>query len=134
MLAVLFFAMSVLFIPARILVFPLIFHSIQDEIPETSRPLITRLYQLWLVLLGTLIVNMVACIIILISGSPAGGSDLGGSLGSVSTARQIPQLTPFRYLILITPLSFLLWYRCALHPLPGEIKLTDPADRYIMVI
>ncbi|KIM49059.1 hypothetical protein M413DRAFT_60358, partial [Hebeloma cylindrosporum] len=76
--------------------FPLIFHSIQDEIPETSRPLITRLYQLWLVLLGTLIINMVACMIILISGSPSGGGDFGGSLG---------------YLILITPLSFLLWYR-----------------------
>jgi SCAMP family len=40
-------------------VFPLIFHSIKDEIPETSRPLITRLFQLWLVLLGTLVVNMV---------------------------------------------------------------------------
>lgn len=93
MLAVLFLVMSVLLIPARILVFPLIFHSIQDEIPETSRPLITRLYQLWLVLLGTLIINLVACIIILISGSPAGGGDLGGSLGSVSTAKQIPQLT-----------------------------------------
>jgi hypothetical protein len=78
--------MSRLLIPARILVFPLIFHSIQDEIPETSRPLITRLYQLWLVLLGTLIINMVACIIILISGSPSGGGDLGGSLGLVSTA------------------------------------------------
>ena len=62
-------------------VFPLIFHSIQDEIPEPHRQLITRLYQLWLVLLGTLIINMVACICILISGSASGGSDLGASIG-----------------------------------------------------
>ncbi|KAJ2982658.1 hypothetical protein NUW54_g10721 [Trametes sanguinea] len=77
-------------------VFPLIFHSIQDEIPQASQPLITRLYQLWLVLAGTLVVNMVACICILASGSSNGGSDLGSSIG---------------YVVFITPLSFLLWYR-----------------------
>jgi len=76
--------------------FPLIFHSIKDEIPEDFRPLITRLYQLWLVLAGTLLINMVACIFILLAGSSEGGKDLGGSIG---------------YIFLITPLSFLLWYR-----------------------
>ncbi|KAI6045761.1 scamp family-domain-containing protein [Pisolithus marmoratus] len=76
--------------------FPLIFHSIPEEIPEASRPLITRLYQLWLVLLATLIVNMIACIFLLVAGSSDGGKDLGGSIG---------------YLLLIAPLSFLLWYR-----------------------
>lgn len=76
--------------------FPLVFHSIRDEIPSASQSLITRLYQLWLVLAGTLIVNMVACICILASGSSNGGSDLGSSIG---------------YVIMITPLSFLLWYR-----------------------
>ncbi|GJE87160.1 secretory carrier-associated membrane protein [Phanerochaete sordida] len=74
--------------------YPLIFHSIQEEIPEASRPLITRLYQLWLLLVLVLIVNMVACIFILIAGK--GGSALGSSIG---------------YLIVIPPLSFLLWYR-----------------------
>ena len=64
-------------------VFPLIFHSIKDEIPEASRPLITRLYQLWLVLLLTLIINMVACIFILLGGSSDGARDLGGSIGCV---------------------------------------------------
>jgi len=39
---------------------------------------------------------MVACICILISGSAAGGSDLGASIG---------------YLLIISVLSFLLWYR-----------------------
>ncbi|OSX65306.1 hypothetical protein POSPLADRAFT_1039036 [Postia placenta MAD-698-R-SB12] len=76
--------------------YPLIFHSIPEEIPEHHRPLMTRLYQLWFVLVGTLVVNMVACIIILASGSSNGASDLGSSIG---------------YLIVIPPLSFLLWYR-----------------------
>ncbi|KAL0946583.1 hypothetical protein HGRIS_012785 [Hohenbuehelia grisea] len=76
--------------------FPLIFHSIQDEIPEASRPLITRIYQLWLVLVATLIVNLVACIFILLSGSSDGGRDLGSSIG---------------YIVFIPITSFLLWYR-----------------------
>lgn len=62
-------------------VYPLIFHSIQEEIPEASRPLITRLYQLWLVLLLALIINMVANIFILTAGG--GGSGLGSSIGYV---------------------------------------------------
>jgi hypothetical protein len=66
-------------------VFPLIYHSIKDEIPEASRPLITRLYQLWLVLFLTLIVNMIACIFILLGGSSDGGRDLGASIGCVSS-------------------------------------------------
>ncbi|KAG6917978.1 hypothetical protein DXG01_017162 [Tephrocybe rancida] len=61
--------------------FPLIFHSIKDEIPEASQPLITRLYQLWLVLLLTLIINMVACIFILLAGAAEAGRDLGASIG-----------------------------------------------------
>ncbi|PCH38004.1 scamp-domain-containing protein [Wolfiporia cocos MD-104 SS10] len=76
--------------------YPLVYHSIQEEIPEPWRPLITRLYQLWFVLFGTLVINMVACIFVLTSGSSNGGSDLGSSIG---------------YLLVITPLSFLLWYR-----------------------
>ena len=64
-------------------VFPLIYHSISDEIPEASRSLINRLYQLWLVLFATLIVNMVACIFFLVAGSSDGGKDLGGSIGHV---------------------------------------------------
>jgi hypothetical protein len=67
----------ILFIP----VYPLIYHAISEEIPDPSRPLITRLYQLWLVLLGTLIINMVACIFLLVAGSSDGGKDLGASIG-----------------------------------------------------
>jgi hypothetical protein len=41
----------------------------------------TRLYQLWLVLMLTLIINMVACIFILLAGAADGGRDLGASIG-----------------------------------------------------
>lgn len=76
--------------------FPLIFHSIKDEIPEGSQSLVTRLYQLWLVLLGTLILNLVACVFILLAGASDGGRDLGASI---------------MYLPVIGLCSFLLWYR-----------------------
>jgi len=76
--------------------FPLIFHSIQDEIPQDSRSLITRIFQLWLVLCGTLVINMIACIFILTSGGSDGGKDLAASIS---------------YLPVISILSFLLWYR-----------------------
>lgn len=76
--------------------YPLIYHSIADEIPEASRPLITRIFQLWLVLGLTLLFNMVACIVNFAVGAKDSGSDLGSSIG---------------YFIFITPLSFLLWYR-----------------------
>lgn len=76
--------------------FPLIFHSIDDEIPQEHRALVTRLFQLWLVLGATLIVNMVACIFILTSGGSDGGKDLAASIS---------------YIPVIGILSFLLWYR-----------------------
>jgi secretory carrier-associated membrane protein len=65
-----------LYLPVCPIGYPLIYHDISEEIPEASRPLITRLYQLWLVLLGTLIVNMVACVFVLTSGGPDGVKDL----------------------------------------------------------
>ncbi|KIY72155.1 scamp-domain-containing protein [Cylindrobasidium torrendii FP15055 ss-10] len=76
--------------------FPLIYHDISVELPDQWKPLITRLYQLWMVLGVTLIINFIACIFILVSGSRDGGRDVGASIG---------------YLIIMPPLSFLLWYR-----------------------
>ncbi|KAI0256813.1 scamp family-domain-containing protein [Lactifluus subvellereus] len=76
--------------------FPLVYHDISEEIPEASRPLITRLYLLWLVLAGTLVVNMVACIFVLTSGGSDGVKDLIVSI----------IIAP-----VISVLSFLLWYR-----------------------
>lgn len=96
-----------------LVVFPLIFHSIPEEIPDASQPLITRLYQLWLVLLGTLILNMIACIFILIAGSSDGGRDVGASIGSAQlSVHVIATHFRLRYLFTISALSFLLWYRC----------------------
>ncbi|CAK5277673.1 unnamed protein product [Mycena citricolor] len=92
---------------------PLIFHSIPDEIPEASQLLVTRLYQLWLVLAATLIINVVACIMILISGSRDGGRDLGASIG---------------YVFIITVTSFLLWYRYGDYIHFGTLPLTGPAS------
>ena len=62
------------------LVFPLLFHSIQDEIPEGSRALVTRLYQLWLLLAATLIMNFVAYLVLLISGATGA---VGGFVTSI---------------------------------------------------
>jgi len=76
--------------------YPLIYHDIDVEIPQEHRPVITRLYQLWLVLAATLILNMIACIFILVAGSSDGGKDLGASIG---------------YIPFIGLTSFLLWYR-----------------------
>lgn len=71
-------------------VYPLIFHSIADEIPEAHRATMTRLYQIWLALGVTLIVNFVACLFVLLAGSADGGKDLGGSITYVGE--------PFAYL------------------------------------
>lgn len=76
--------------------FPLIFHSIKDEIPESHQQTMTRLFQLWLVLGVTLIVNLVAMIFVVVSGDGDGVRDLSGSI---------------TYLPIIGLLSFLLWYR-----------------------
>ena len=66
--------------------FPLIFHSIPDEIPEPSRPLITRLFQLWLILAATLVINLVACIVLVVSGQGDGARDLSGAITYVEVA------------------------------------------------
>jgi len=76
--------LSCSFLPVLLVVFPLIYHDISEEIPEASRPLITRLYLLWLILAGTLIVNMVACIFVLTSGGSDGVKDLIISIMCVS--------------------------------------------------
>ncbi|KAH0827165.1 scamp family-domain-containing protein [Lanmaoa asiatica] len=90
--------------------FPLIYHSISEEIPDASRPLITRLYHLWLVLLATLLINMVACIFILIAGASDGGKDLGGSIGYAFLFPLVLLLwwisPPFQYLH-VSPSSYL---------------------------
>ncbi|KAH9996796.1 scamp family-domain-containing protein, partial [Russula vinacea] len=75
--------------------FPLVYHDISEEIPEASRPLITRLYLLWLIL-----------------------AELGcqhGCLHICSHLRRSDGVKDLIISIIIVPmisvLSFLLWYR-----------------------
>ncbi|TFK54770.1 scamp-domain-containing protein [Heliocybe sulcata] len=76
--------------------YPLVYHSIQDEIPEASRPLITDLFRLWLLLMATLLVNMIACIFATVTGTGDGVRDL---------------LVSLMYIVVIGGLAFLTWYR-----------------------
>jgi secretory carrier-associated membrane protein len=61
-------------------VFPLIYHSIKDEIPENHQETVTRLFQLWLVLGVTLIVNFVAVLLVVLAGEGDGARDLSGAI------------------------------------------------------
>jgi hypothetical protein len=74
---------------------PLIFHDIEQEIPQESRVIVLTLYRLWLAFLVTAILNFVACILLLVSGADDGAKDLGGSIVD----------------LFIVPVAFLLWYR-----------------------
>lgn len=85
---------------------PLIFHDIEQEIPSESRIIVLTLYRLWLAFVLTAILNLVACILLLVSGAEDGAKDLGGSIVDV----------------FIVPLAFLLWYRCA------ATSYLDPAE------
>ncbi|CDZ97160.1 Secretory carrier membrane protein [Phaffia rhodozyma] len=59
--------------------YPIMHHDIHAVIPEQSRALMTRLYHLWLALVVTLIVNIVACVLLLISGASDGAKDMIGA-------------------------------------------------------
>ncbi|EPQ25905.1 uncharacterized protein PFL1_06578 [Pseudozyma flocculosa PF-1] len=76
--------------------YPLIYHDIDAEIPPDAQPIMSNMYKLWLLLVLTLIINMVACILLLVSGSNDGGKDM---------------ISGIVYLPVITVASFLLWYR-----------------------
>ncbi len=79
-------------------VYPLIYHDIEAEIPPESRQVVQHLYLLWLLWSGSLVLNMVACILLFVSSSPDGTKDMISSI---------------IYLPILTALSFLLWYRPA---------------------
>lgn len=75
--------------------FPMIRHEIRD-LPLSHQSTMKQLYIQWLGLLVTLIINLVACILLLIAGSSDGGKDTAAA-GS--------------YTFVITVTSFFLWYR-----------------------
>ncbi|KAL7415950.1 scamp family-domain-containing protein [Mrakia frigida] len=76
--------------------YPLIHHDISTAIPHESQATVTRLFQIWLALVATLLFNLLGCIFLLIAGASNGGSDMIASIVYV----------PF-----ITLGSFFLWYR-----------------------
>lgn len=79
-------------------VYPLIYHDIAAEIPPGDlQTAMTHLYWIWLLLVGTLVVNVVACVFLLIQGSQDGIKDM---------------ISGIVYLPVITVTSFILWYRC----------------------
>lgn len=88
--------------------YPLIYHDIEAEIPPDSQPIMQNLYKLWLLLVLTLIINMVACIFLLIQGASDGGKDM---------------ISGIVYLPVITAASFLLWYRPIYNGLMKEHSL-----------
>lgn len=88
--------------------YPLIYHDIEAEIPPDSQVLMQNLYRLWLLLVLSLIINMVACIFLLIQGATDGGKDM---------------ISGVVYLPVITVASFLLWYRPAYNGLMKEHAL-----------
>lgn len=75
--------------------FPLIRHEIAD-LPATHQKTMKSMYYQWLALVVTLVVNLVACVLLLIAGSSDGGKDTAAA-GS--------------YVGIITVTSFFLWYR-----------------------
>ncbi|KAJ3083445.1 hypothetical protein HDU99_009600 [Rhizoclosmatium hyalinum] len=77
--------------------YPLIYHDIDQEVPESSRVVVTKIYNYWLSTVVALLINAVACLAILASHSTTtGGTDFGGALIYSAT---------------ITALSFFAWYR-----------------------
>ncbi|GAA5968155.1 hypothetical protein JCM11641_003751 [Rhodosporidiobolus odoratus] len=76
--------------------FPLLFHDIEQEIPEPHRATVLTLYRVWMFLVLVLIVNLVGGVLLMISGSGNGGADLGAGI---------------MYLPVIGALNFLLVYR-----------------------
>ena len=74
---------------------PLIYHSIDEEIPAESKSIVNTLYRLWMLGVLAITLNLVACILLAVTGSEGGLKELGGAIVN----------------IIIIPLSFVLWYR-----------------------
>ncbi|GAA5914567.1 hypothetical protein JCM8208_001205 [Rhodotorula glutinis] len=74
--------------------FNILFHSIEEEIPEAHQATVLMLYRIWMFFVLVLAVNLVAAVLLTASGSSSG--DLGAGI---------------MYLPVLSVLSFLLWYR-----------------------
>ncbi|SCZ96633.1 BZ3500_MvSof-1268-A1-R1_Chr4-4g07499 [Microbotryum saponariae] len=96
--------------------FPLIYHDINEEIPAEHQSTVLTLYRLWMFLILTLTVNLVAAILLLISQG-------GHTKLTLSAVVRVPRPSAnnggadlaagIMYLPVIGALSFFLWYRPA---------------------
>ena len=76
---------------------PCIYHNISDEIEVPLQRTVRALYYSWFLVCVCVVINCVACLLILTSGKGASpGSDFGWSI---------------LYLAVLPPASFFLWYR-----------------------
>ncbi|KAJ1739126.1 hypothetical protein LPJ78_005224 [Coemansia sp. RSA 989] len=80
-------------------VYPIMYHAIDVEVPIGDRGTVRTLFYLWLALEGMLVLNSVACLVVLVSNAED-VSNAGASFGS-----------SFVYLFTISAGSFFLWYR-----------------------
>ncbi|KAM0754033.1 scamp-domain-containing protein [Meredithblackwellia eburnea MCA 4105] len=76
--------------------FPILFHDIEQEIPEQHKSTVLTWYRIWMFLVLVLAVNLVGGVLLLISGANNGGADLGAAI---------------MYLPVIGVLSFFTWYQ-----------------------
>lgn len=84
--------------------YPLIYHDIDSEIPPDSQEVMKHLYYLWLLWSATLVWNLPTMVLMAIY---AGGNFIGAVF----------------YLVLLIPLSFVLWYRPVYNGLMKEHSL-----------
>ncbi|KAJ2772517.1 hypothetical protein IWQ57_001733, partial [Coemansia nantahalensis] len=79
--------------------YPVMYHAIDVEVPAGDRGTVRTLFYLWLALEAMLVLNCVACLVVMIANAKD-VSNSGASFGS-----------SFVYLLTISLGSFFLWYR-----------------------
>ncbi|KAI9207258.1 scamp family-domain-containing protein [Polychytrium aggregatum] len=98
--------------------YPYIYHDIDVEVPEKSRPLMWNIYRFWLATVAFLIFNMFSCLTLLLShpsNLPAVATDFGVSIV---------------YMFFISAASFYLWYR----PIYSAFKTDNSLYFYIFLL
>ncbi|ORZ31642.1 scamp family-domain-containing protein, partial [Catenaria anguillulae PL171] len=71
---------------------PILFHDINKEIPSGGRPVVRRMYGVWMFAVWTYFMNCIACLSMLATQHPAGGSMFGMSLLTIVQALGVMQL------------------------------------------
>ncbi|KAI9190284.1 hypothetical protein H9P43_001717 [Blastocladiella emersonii ATCC 22665] len=75
---------------------PILYHSIEKEIPAKGRPVVQRMYYLWMFSVWTYVINCIACLSALITKHSAGGSMF---------------VMSFLIMVIGVPTSWSFWYK-----------------------